>query len=121
MRHAALLLVFGLLTGCDTDAATDQVLVVDLLGSYQDTKVHVVVDGDEVFEGVVTTGAVLATAGQFPVDVASGRHVVQVVVEDRASARLAVHTDTTAAVGALYNPEADQVTLQASRFVYPHR
>ena len=120
VRATALLGTLTFLLGCDA-AGPRQTLVVDLLGSFDDTEVRVEVDRELVFEGAATTGAILATAGAFPVDVAAGEHVVFAVVEGRASARLRVHTDTTAAVGVQYNPEADRVTLRASPYVFPHR
>ena len=105
------------LAACDTTGApADRGLTVDLLGAFDDTAVTVQVDGRTVFRGRATTGRTVASAGAVDVPVAAGEHRVRATVEGRATATLLVSTDTTVAVGVLYTPETDTVSLRA----FPH-
>jgi hypothetical protein len=86
---APLLVLLVFLTACETESPTisptskTQLLEVHLWQVFEDDAVRVALDGEPIFEGVVSTNHIFTLAKRIPTRVAQGDHELKITVNKR--------------------------------------
>ena len=120
--YILLFLSLNLVSACKKDSG-EQTLGIDIQSSFNQNKVQVFIDGQELLNRRLQTNWVLgvcAVDGQISTTKTEGRHEIKVIVNDRVTKTENFSLHNALYIGVIYNPQTNEISFVYSgkQFIY---